>query len=111
MDYNRPDHGPPPARPPRTGRTEQSSPSSSSSNSSDDRGVAGGVARYQAKKLSCPDDIPLLGGETIMAIFSDLTYICPYSIPGAIKVNANCIFIQIELFSLLLILLLYFRAC
>ena len=31
------------------------------------------------------EEVPLLGGEKIVAVFPDLTYLCPYSIPGAMK--------------------------
>ena len=31
------------------------------------------------------EEVPLLGGEGIVTVFSDLTYLCPYSIPGAMK--------------------------
>jgi myotubularin-related protein 1/2 len=30
-------------------------------------------------------DVPLLGGEKIEAAYPDITYLCPYSLPGAIK--------------------------
>jgi len=31
------------------------------------------------------EDVPLLGGERIVAVFKDMTYLCPYSVPGAMK--------------------------
>ena len=31
------------------------------------------------------EEVPLLGGERIEAVYKELTYLCPYSIPGAMK--------------------------
>ena len=73
-----------------------SSPSSHSLNSSSSEGPdlrspghrsasSGGGGADDAGGGSSASSVPLLGGERIEAVYTDLTYLCPYSIPGATK--------------------------
>ena len=49
------------------------------------RSGAGQAASASRQISSNGEEIPLLPGEHIEAVYKDLTYLCPYSIPGAIK--------------------------
>ncbi len=45
-------------------------------------GGGGGGGRSVAHQQ---EEVPLLGGEKIVSVFHDLSYLCPYSVPGAMK--------------------------
>lgn len=51
------------------------------------KGASGQAGSSSTAKMgnSGEGEIPLLGGERIEAVYKDLTYLCPYSIPGAMK--------------------------
>ncbi len=62
------------------------------SNSGSSRGARDGVSKSTVASVVLGghgadevESVPLLGGERIVAVFNDLTYLCPYSVPGAMK--------------------------
>lgn len=48
-------------------------------------GGGGGSGSGSGGQEDHSKNVPLLGGETIEAVYPDLTYLCPYSVPGAMK--------------------------
>ncbi len=45
------------------------------------KGGGGGSVSLQQMQI----DVPLLPGEKIEAVYPDITYLCPYSLPGTVK--------------------------